>query len=171
MEIANVMLALGGDTGNTVPKRGVTAAEIAVLRSIHGNEAVFDIEPLGDVERSQREERGRLKAVYGRAMDGNQNSIVESLFPGAAARLFEKIEELEIDDSFYKSVERARAAPKAAEPVAPTPPAKPGKPLTAKQQAAADKKAAAAAAAAAGDADDEEDGIGDLPPVGGDVLG
>ena len=43
LQTANVVLALGGDARNTVPKYAVTAAEVAVLRMIHGDAAVFDV--------------------------------------------------------------------------------------------------------------------------------
>lgn len=116
MQTANILLALGGDSGNTVPKRGVTAAEIAVLRAIHGNEAVFDIEPAGEAvdegrPRSNRAELNRLRALYGRAMDSENNSIVAQLFPGAAARVHETLGELELDPSFFKPLARATARP------------------------------------------------------------
>lgn len=131
MQTANVMVAIGGDAGHTVPKYGVTAAEIAVLRSIHGDEAVFDIEPVGEVKVSHRDERTRLKLLYGRAMDGDNRSIVEGLYPGAAARLFDTIDELELDDSLFKVRPAEPAKPakgkkaKAAE-AAPEPPAEEG---------------------------------------------
>jgi len=35
------------------------------------------------------------------------------LFPGAAARLFETLDELELDPSFYKATERAKPKAKA----------------------------------------------------------
>jgi len=117
MQIANVMVALGGDTGTTVPKYGITVSEIEVLRAIHGNAAVQEIEPLGDIERSDREEISRLREIYGRAtMDGPNGKIgiVSHLFPGAAAPAFKSFDQLEIDQSFFKAEKRmvAPAAPK-----------------------------------------------------------
>lgn len=116
MQLANIMLALGGNTGQTVPKFGVTPAEVAVLREIHGNAAVFDIQPLDDeVERTSREERSRLLEIYGKPPGSREMSAVEFLFPGAAARVYEGFDELEIDESFFKATGRAK--PKAtAEP-------------------------------------------------------
>ncbi len=153
MQTANVMVALGGDTGNTVPKYGVTAAEIAVLRSIHGNEAVFDIEPCGEVKRGHRDERQRLVETY-RSKDSNGNAIVEGLFPGAAARVFETLAELELPEELFKATDRVKAEP-AVEAVvedAPKPAAK----------KAAGKKAAKQEEAEKIEAEVENDGIGDL---------
>ncbi|MGZ5988111.1 MAG: hypothetical protein ACXWLZ_03565, partial [Rhizomicrobium sp.] len=112
MQIANCLVSLGGDHGNTVPKFHVTAAEIAVLRAIHGEDAVNEIEPIGEVKRSNREERARIGAIYGAAKHPeSKQSIVESMFPGVAARVFETIAELELDESFFKATGRLTAAP------------------------------------------------------------
>lgn len=108
MQTANALVALGGDSGNTVPLYGLTVAEIAVLRLIHGNEGVNDIEPVGTVERTHRAERTRLIEKYGKADEtGNFKApAVEALFPGVAARVFETFAEAEIDDSFFKASAR-----------------------------------------------------------------
>jgi hypothetical protein len=109
MQQANIMLALGGNLGQTIQKFGVTPAEVAVLREIHGNAAVFDIQPLDEeVERTSREERSRLLEVYGKPPGSHELSAVEFLFPGAAARVYENFDELELDESFYKATGRAK---------------------------------------------------------------
>jgi hypothetical protein len=114
MEQANILLALGGDKGNTVPKQGVTAAEVAVLRLIHGDEAVTDIEPTGEDKRTHRQEIGRLTELYGRLQPNGRRSApaVDALFPGAAARVFETFEELDLPEEFYKTETRVKAAPR-----------------------------------------------------------
>jgi hypothetical protein len=127
MQTANILLALGGDAGNTVPKFQVTAAEIAILRAIHGDEAVFDIEPIEEeIEVSRRDELARLNQVYGTAKiddgSGNKVSVVHALYPGAAAPVFTSLDDLEIPENFYKATQRT-------------------KPLAAKKPAKAAKKA------------------------------
>lgn len=107
MQIANIMIALGGDLGNTVPKYGVTAAEIAVLRAIHGDDAVFDIQPAGEVEMRNRDELLRLKLMYGSAKDRENKAHVEILYPGAAARVFETLDELDLVPEQFASTARA----------------------------------------------------------------
>lgn len=109
MQTANILLSLGGDHGNQISKFGVTAAEIAVLRAIHGDESVQEVEPIGDIKRTNRQERERLAAIYGGAKNAEQQRIVETMFPGVAARVFEKIEELELDPSFFKATGRLTA--------------------------------------------------------------
>lgn len=115
MQTANITLALGGNLGQTIQKFGVTPAEVAVLREIHGNAAVFDIHPLDDeVERTSREERSRLLEIYGKPPGSRELSAVEYLFPGAAARVFETFDELELDDSLYKATGHAKPKAKKA---------------------------------------------------------
>jgi hypothetical protein len=102
-ETANIMVALGGDIGMTVPKRNVTAAEIAVLQTIHGNDAILNIEPSGVVKRTMRVERARLDQVYSsEAKRKEQQCPVAAIFPGAAARLFQNIDELHLAVSQFK---------------------------------------------------------------------
>ncbi len=110
MQTAKVIVNLGGDKGNQVPKIA-TAAEIAVLRAIHGDESVQDIEPFEDVQRSNREELDRLRAIYGRATDGENHPHINRLFPGAGARVFQTLDELDLPESFFKPLTRAQARP------------------------------------------------------------
>jgi hypothetical protein len=136
MQIANVVVAIGGDAGNQVPKFNVTAAEIAVLNAIHGDGAVTDILPTGKITRSHRDERARLMAIYGRMQDGKDISPVSQLFPGAAARVFEDLHELDLPEEMFKAKERVTSdAPAPTAPVRAT--------------SAAERKAARAAAAKA----------------------
>lgn len=121
LQTANVMLALGGDARNTVPKYGVTAAEVAVLRLIHGDAAVFDVEVSGSVTRTDRQEIGRLTELYGR-QEGDRRiaPAVASLYPGAAARVFASFDEIEMPEDLYVATGRKTApAPKPQKAVEP----------------------------------------------------
>lgn len=115
MQTANIVLHLGGDSGTTVPKYAITVSEIAVLQAIHGAGAISEVEPTEDVERSSREEIKRLAEIYGRAMiqddTGTKVSVMNLLFPGAAAQAFQSLDQLELDESFFKATERAKAVP------------------------------------------------------------
>lgn len=101
MEVANAMVAIGGDSGSIISKGPITPSEVVVLRAIHGEDAVTNIKILGTIERRNRDERARISNLYGNAVDGNQNNVVQALFPGAAARVFETFAQLELDESFY----------------------------------------------------------------------
>lgn len=175
MQTANILVDLGGDTGNQVPKLGVTAAEIAVLIAIHGEAAVHDIEPAGDVEAinvgegdvkwTNRVELNRLHRRYGKAKDGENNSIVSNLFPGTAARVFETIDELGLPEVFFKPVARAKMEDPAPVAVDPLDHDGNGKKGGAKKPA---KKAKAAPAPepepeVVEEADEGSDGIEDMP--------
>jgi len=122
LQTASVLLALGGDMRNTVPKYGVTAAEVAVLRLIHGEAAVFDVELIGSVSRTDRQEIGRLTELYGR-QEGDRRiaPAVAELFPGAAARVFQSFDELELPEDLYVATGRKTAAEPKPAKAAPAP--------------------------------------------------
>lgn len=121
MQTLNATVAIAGDTGTTVQKYGITVAELAVLRLLHGDDAVFDIEPVSEVARKHRDEIERLSEIYGtRQPDGRKTApAVHALFPGAAARVFETLDELDLPEELFKPETRKRAStPKsAAQPV------------------------------------------------------
>lgn len=113
MQLANVLLALNGQRGNSVPKYEVTAAEIAVLLAIHGSDAVYDITPLDqEVERSAREEKERLFALYP-ARDDDGKPFVEVVYPGNAPLLHQDIADLGLPEELFATTERLTAKPKA----------------------------------------------------------
>ncbi len=68
MNFYDATIRLQGDTAHEVNKKGLTAAEIMVLRRIHGLDAVVRIVPVPPSQavlgRSQREERDRLRKLY-----------------------------------------------------------------------------------------------------------
>lgn len=113
MQTAHITLLLGGDEGQTIQKYDVTASEIEVLRRIHGGDAVRDVTYSGEIVRSNRQELERLHRVYGVVQpDGASFSQhVAALFPGAAARVFDKLTELELDEHFVNRLAPAGEAP------------------------------------------------------------
>lgn len=128
MQTANCFVHIAGDSGTTVPKYQITVSEIAVLRAIHGQDSITEIEPSDNVDppRTDRQEIARLLAIYGRiGPDGKDSSAVSDLFPGAAARVYQTLDELDIHEDFYKAERRVK--PKPAEKVADKPKAAKGK--------------------------------------------
>jgi hypothetical protein len=107
LQRANVIVRLGGSLTNTVPKLGVTPAEILVLARIHGEDAVVDIRPTGfDKKRSatkqEYERLARLTTAAGGFTDApgqrRRPQVAHvALFPGAMKRLPVTLEEIGID--------------------------------------------------------------------------
>lgn len=85
MQIVNCTVAIDGEAGMTVSKPGITVSELLVLRAIHGDDAVRNVEVVGDIDVSPAEERERLSLLYiapaGIVRDtlGAQGSLPESL--------------------------------------------------------------------------------------------
>ena len=118
MQLANALLALNGQRGNSVPKYRITAAEIAVLMAIHGVDAVYDIVPLDeDVERSSAAEKQRLFEAYP-ARDDDGRLVVETVYPGNAAVVHQDIADLALPEELFATTERVTAKPKAAKKAA-----------------------------------------------------
>lgn len=117
MEYANIQVAIGGDTGNTVPKFRVPASELAVLLAIHGPDSLFDFEPVDAPEDAEdladSEELQRLRSIYGHVTDGEGESILKQVYPGAGARVVTTLGQLEIPEGAYKVLERVSAKPAA----------------------------------------------------------
>jgi hypothetical protein len=110
MKTYNCLVALGGDRGNTVPVRRVTAAELMVLGAIHGgggNPPLIDIEEAEEeAPWGNRTERSRLTAKYGKR-DAEGRTIVDRLWPGAGTQIFERLDELNLPDECFKPTARA----------------------------------------------------------------
>jgi hypothetical protein len=79
MQTAIVEVLLNGSLQNTVV-REATAAEIVLLRSIHGDDAVVNVTPIKFQARSQAEEIDRLKKFYG-------DETFKKVFPGSVPKL------------------------------------------------------------------------------------
>lgn len=64
MHIVDGFVALGGDLNNQTPVHGITVAEVAVLRMIHGQHAVTGMRLAGTTDRTMEEEYRRLLQTY-----------------------------------------------------------------------------------------------------------
>ena len=64
MKLYSVKINLAGSLLNQVHKDRVSAAEIVLLRAIHGDDAVREIVHTANVNRSDRAERARLAKRY-----------------------------------------------------------------------------------------------------------
>ena len=95
MEYANTEIRIGGSLENTVIKE-VSAPEIAVLRAIHGEDALVNTvkSRIGDIE--ARNERERLTKIYG-------VEVLKRLFPGALSVIPSKLADVGIEGFESKS--------------------------------------------------------------------
>lgn len=124
MELANATLNLAGDANQQVQKWSITPAEAAVLRHIHGQDALHGLTVIATVDRKGAVERERLVQVYGRGIDGQiRSAAVDALFPGLGARLPESFDELP-DPIAAEEIEETEEV---VTPVAPKKPAKKAK--------------------------------------------
>jgi hypothetical protein len=87
MQTANVEILINGDMLNTVPKR-ITAAEVPILRSIHGNDSIVRFREFEDSDVKESEEIERLISVYGK--------IVREIYQGPVPRLVTAFSEVGI---------------------------------------------------------------------------
>jgi hypothetical protein len=97
MQLCNITVAIGGEAGMTVHKERVTVPEIMILRAVHGEDAVRNIEVIEDADIDASEERSRLGAVY-----KNPETIVRDVL-GAHGNLPKTLDEAGIDDEFIVS--------------------------------------------------------------------
>lgn len=83
MKLYECKVRLGGSVADEVRKPAVTAAEISVLQSIHGDDAVVEVKEIAAVatnnipghprygeKRTEDDERDRLEALYGEPLVG-----------------------------------------------------------------------------------------------------
>lgn len=118
MDYVNLQVAIGGDAGNTVPKFYVPVSEIPVLMALHGPDSLTEFEQVepheGIEELSNGEELQRLHSLYGHVTDGNGDSVLRQVYPGAGAKVLESIDDIEIPEGAYKVTERATSKKAAA---------------------------------------------------------
>jgi hypothetical protein len=101
MQLLNALVAITGDRNNMLWRTGLTVAEILLLQQLHGEDAVNQIEPAGDVTRSAQEEIDRLKWVYPR--EGVRIQNIWRDFPGPAFPT--RIDMLPLNPALLKSQE------------------------------------------------------------------
>jgi len=89
MQIALAEILLNGNLQHSVV-RTVSAPEVAILREIHGSDAVLNLSDVNSVRRSSGEEMERLKLFYGA-------DVVTKVFPGTMPKLPASFEDLGIE--------------------------------------------------------------------------
>jgi len=83
MHLVACKIMLGGDTGQVVWRQSdnpVSWPEVGVIQFTHGEDAVFDVEVVAEIEASRAGEKARLVEIYGR-------EVLELVYPGRAPML------------------------------------------------------------------------------------
>lgn len=74
MRLYSCTVRLSGSLYNEVPKTDVTAAEIFIMRVLHGEDAVVQVYETGKNKATQTDERARLEEVYGNGLVAAQKA-------------------------------------------------------------------------------------------------
>lgn len=103
MQLANIMVRLGGSLLNTVHVANASPAEIIVLRAIHGDDSVTDVRPTEFKPTRHDAEFERLATKYDRAASmaapgAEKSPLLGRLFPGAIKKLPERLAEVGLPD-------------------------------------------------------------------------
>lgn len=101
METALLEILLNGNIGNTTTRR-VSAAEVLVLRNIHGDDAVTNPSESSRSSRSNSDEVERLRGLYGKA-------AIEKVFPGVMPTLPNTFSSVGVEIASERSSRRQKA--------------------------------------------------------------
>lgn len=131
MQTYSAKVRLAGSLYNEVPKSDLTAPEIAILKRIHGSDAIVDIKPGKSVDRTDEQERARLAHTYNRALAGIKNvGSIEGVLGPEGIPLAKTVSGV---DSLPPPTtgKRAGGRPKQDDPVSPAAPSAPAEPIEA----------------------------------------
>lgn len=86
MQICDCDVHLAGSRNHVVRKSRVSVAEIEVLRAMHGDDAVLNIQPRENKKVASRDELERLRRIYRRQLNTagveGRKSVVDAVYPG-----------------------------------------------------------------------------------------
>ena len=96
MELARVEIRLSGSLANTVVRHNVTPPELLLLRELHGDEAIANIEYTGKAQKLHHEVLDSMHTFYNTE---NGKRAMEKIFPGASPKLPTTFREIGYDIS------------------------------------------------------------------------
>jgi hypothetical protein len=100
MEYAKIEVRLAGSLENTVVKE-VSAAEIPVIKSLHGHDSVINIKKTRVEAVDHKEERDRLEKEY-------TLPVVEKLFPGVLGKLPQTLVEIGVEEPSVEATSKKK---------------------------------------------------------------
>lgn len=77
MILYDCKVRLAGNVNNEVFKSEVTAAEVMLLRVVHGDDAILNIVQTGKANRSHADERARLMRLYASPENNNTEQLTK----------------------------------------------------------------------------------------------
>lgn len=81
MDIYRGKVRLAGDMRNEVRRDDMTAPEVILLKRIHGEDALTELEKIGSTKANHQEERQRLYVKYPTAINVDaKRHLIEELF-------------------------------------------------------------------------------------------
>lgn len=108
MKFYSGKLRLAGSVQNEVPKKDMSAAEVILLRHLHGDDAVVISKHEGDRRRSSNDERDRLIDLYG-------EKIVTEIFGPYFRELPPEVEDIEEQEEIIPTPKKRARKAKATE--------------------------------------------------------
>jgi|LakMenEpi03Aug12_release.lakeMendotaPanAssembly.Ray.scaffolds.fasta_scaffold33132_8 hypothetical protein len=78
MHFCKATIRVSGDVRTVIVRdthNPVSWPELEILRALHGDESISDVKPFIRVEQSSKDEKERLRQIYG-------NAVAEGVFPG-----------------------------------------------------------------------------------------
>lgn len=116
MELAQIELKLDGEMFNTVVKKDVTPAEMAVYAAMHGEDCLADMQITGvNRERTVQEEIDRLDYIF---QHENAKKIISDLYPGMSPRIPVTFLSIGYDPNMFIRGPRAQDLPPQHDPAA-----------------------------------------------------
>lgn len=81
MKVYSAKILLNGSRENEVRRTDLTAPEVLILKLVHGPEFVSEVKLVGEIERTEREERIRLLGDGGEKLPIYHIEYVRKVFP------------------------------------------------------------------------------------------
>ncbi|WP_223518256.1 hypothetical protein [Pseudomonas sp. BF-R-21] len=98
MQHCSCFVFLGGELTSSVWKADVTVAEIALLRAIHGDDAITTIVPTYKANTKSADELDRLRQLYGQSNVSKEGKrLVDEVYPGRAPQLPTSLSDIGVD--------------------------------------------------------------------------
>lgn len=101
MQRVDCSVRIGGDRNHTTKKRGITVAEVEVLRFLHGENAVENIKPIRMTKDQAKDVIDEMKRKYRVKFPGPNSSgavnVVDVVYPGPRPNLPTNLKDIGVE--------------------------------------------------------------------------